>query len=81
LKDIMNDIIDNQKKVLCDPTNETAKNNIKQLESDRQYQTNKYISIKDKYLEIDNVFEDEMEEQRRHMLTNQYISICSFLKS
>ena len=81
LKDIMNDLIENQKILLHDSNNQIAINNIKQLESDRQYQINKYISIKDKYLEIDNVFEDEMEEQRRHMLANQYISICSFLKT
>jgi hypothetical protein len=81
LKDIMNELVNNKLLLQNDPTNDAIKKKITRLESDRQHRTDAYIMMKDKYLEIDKLFEEEMEEQRNRMLREQYGSPCSFLKT
>jgi hypothetical protein len=78
LKDIMNQII-NVKLQMETKQTIILKDTLQKLEQERQYITEMYITINNKYLDIDNQFEEEMEIQRDRMI-NRW-QLCSFLKS
>jgi len=78
LKDIMNQIMNVQLQ-LQTKQSIILKDTLHKLEQERQYITEMYITINNKYLDIDNQFEKEMEIQRNRMI-NRW-QLCSFLKS
>ena len=78
LKDIMNQIMDVHIQMQTKQTI-ILKDALQKLEQERQCITEMYITINNKYLAIDNQFEEEMQIQRNRMI-NRW-QLCSFLKS
>ena len=80
LKDVLNEHVNLNIKVTgtTSPKKED-KDRLEYLEMRKKYLTNEIIQIKEKYLEIDDQFEDEMKEQREKI--GKRYQLCGCLKT
>jgi hypothetical protein len=82
LKDILNEHVNLNLKVRSQPPDTVSKEDLKklaELEQKKKEITNDIIQIRDKYLEIDNKFEEEMRVQR--LKINGRLQLCGCLKT
>jgi hypothetical protein len=80
LKDTLNEHVNLNLKIhnSTKPSNEDTKK-LAELEQRKKNITDRIINIKTKYLDIDDQFEDEMEEQREKL--NKRYQLCGCLKT
>jgi hypothetical protein len=80
LKDVLNEHVRLSLKIHGNPNPSPAdKGRLIVLEVQKKLLTTQIINIKNKYLQIDSLFEDEMEEQREY--ANSQFQICGCLKT
>lgn len=80
LKEILNEHVNLQLKIRSEETpSPDDVDRLNELEKKRKYLTDEIILIRDKYIEIDSQFEEELKEQREK-LTKKY-QLCGCLKT